>query len=154
VSILWILLLALAWAALAGELSVFSLIEGAILGSIVLLLRRQISTDFLVRTWKLLVLLAYFLWKLFVANIRVAIDIVTPNENIRAGVVAVPLDIRGSVGVTALANIISLTPGSVTLDVSDDQRTLYIHTMHLTNPDDFRRDVKQGFERRLMEVVN
>jgi multicomponent Na+:H+ antiporter subunit E len=154
VNLLWILVLALAWTALVGELNPFRLAEGAVLGFLVLLLRRQIGLDFLVRIWKLGVLLVYFVWKLFLANLRVALDIVTPNDNIRAGVVAVPLDIKGSMGVTALANIISLTPGTVTMDVSDDQSVIYIHTMHLRDLEEFRRDVKQGFERRLMEVLN
>lgn len=153
-NVLWILVLALAWTAMTGDLSVFSLAEGAVLGFLVLLLRRQVSLSLIVRTWKLFLFLLFFLWELAVANVRVAVDILTPNENIRAGVVAVPLDIKGSFGVTALANILSLTPGSVTMDVSDDQTVLYIHTMHLRDPEEFRRYIKDGFERRIMEVLN
>lgn len=152
-NLLWIAVLAIAWTVLVGELSPFSLVEGAILGYLVLLLRRQVELNLIVRTWKLSVLVLFFLWELLLANIRVTIDIITPNDNIRAGVVAVPLDIQGPVSVAVLANIISLTPGTVTMDVSDDQTVLYIHTMHLKDADEFRRDIKEGFERRLMEVL-
>lgn len=152
-NLLWIVVLAIAWTVLVGELSPFSLVSGAILGYIVLLLRRQVRLNLIARAWKLSVLVLYFLWELLLANIRVTIDIITPNDNIRAGVVAVPLDIKGPVSLAVLANIISLTPGTVTMDVSDDQTVLYIHTMHLTDADEFRREIKEGFERRLMEVL-
>jgi multicomponent Na+:H+ antiporter subunit E len=45
-----------------------------------------------------------------------------------------------------------LTPGTLSLDVSPDRRTLYVHAMATTSPDDLRREIQQGFERRILEV--
>ena len=51
-----------------------------------------------------------------------------------------------------LANLISLTPGTLSLDVSPDRRTLYVHAMATTSPDHLRREIRDGFERRILEV--
>lgn len=152
-NLLWVLVLTLAWTALVGELSVFTLLQGAIIGYLVLALRRQARLVLFWKAWRLLRLIVYAVWELIIANFRVAWDVLTPNDNLRAGVVAVPLDVKGDLGVTLVANLITLTPGTVTLDVSDDGSYLYVHTMHLEDPDDFRREIKSGFERRVRDLV-
>lgn len=152
-NLLWVFVLALAWTALSGELSVFSLLQGAVIGYLVLALRSQARLVLFWKAWRLVQLIAFAIAELIMANFRVAWDVLTPNNNLRAGVVAVPLDVRGDLGVTLVANLITLTPGSVTLDVSDDGTTLYVHTMHLDDPDEFRREIKNGFERRVRDLV-
>lgn len=152
--ILWVLALAIAWTAMVGELSVFTLGVGAILGFIVLMMRRQIENRVLIRIWRIVLYFLYFLWKFLLSVIRVSMDILTPNESLRTGVVAIPLDVKGDFGITLLANSLTLTPGSVTMDISDDRTVLYLHTMHLTTVEEVRRDVKEGFERRIIEIVN
>jgi multicomponent Na+:H+ antiporter subunit E len=52
-----------------------------------------------------------------------------------------------------LANLITLTPGSVSLDVSSDRRFLYLHAMYIDDVDQYREDVKTSFERRVLEVL-
>jgi multicomponent Na+:H+ antiporter subunit E len=70
------------------------------------------------------------------------------------GVIAVPLDARTDAEITLLANLITLTPGTLSIDVSADRKVLYIHTMDLgDDPVRFRREIKEGFERRLLEVM-
>lgn len=76
------------------------------------------------------------------------------RQNISPAIVAVPLDVEGDFSVTLLANVISLTPGTLTLDVSDDKRVLYIHSMYGgDDPDAVRREIKSGLERRVLEVT-
>ena len=82
-----------------------------------------------------------------------ATDIVTPRHRARPGVVAVPLDARGDAEITLLANLVSLTPGSLSLDVSDDRCTLFVHVMFLDDPEATRREIKDGFERRVVELL-
>ena len=65
---------------------------------------------------------------------------------------AVPLALDRDAEIALLANLITLTPGTLSLDVSPDRRTLYVHAMATTSPDDLRREIQQGFERRILEV--
>jgi multicomponent Na+:H+ antiporter subunit E len=67
--------------------------------------------------------------------------------------VAVPLDARTDAEIVLLANLITLTPGTLSLDLSDDRTVLYVHAMYLTDPDELRREIKEGFERRVLEVL-
>jgi multicomponent Na+:H+ antiporter subunit E len=71
------------------------------------------------------------------------------------GVVAIPLDARTDAEITMLANLITLTPGSVSLDLSPDKRTLYVHAMYIDGGDveAYRRSVKEGLERRVLELL-
>lgn len=71
------------------------------------------------------------------------------------GVVAIPLDARTDVEITLLANLITLTPGSVTLDLSEDRSVLYVHAMYIDDGDveAYRRSVKEGLERRVLELL-
>jgi multicomponent Na+:H+ antiporter subunit E len=71
------------------------------------------------------------------------------------GVVAIPLDARTDAEITMLANLITLTPGSVSLDLSDDKRFLYVHAMYIDGGDveAYRRSVKEGLERRVLELL-
>jgi len=71
------------------------------------------------------------------------------------GVVAIPLDARTDVEIALLANLITLTPGSVTLDLSEDRRVLYVHAMYIDGGDveAYRRAIKEGLERRVLELL-
>jgi multicomponent Na+:H+ antiporter subunit E len=97
-------------------------------------------------------LAAYFGWALIVANIRVAIDVARPHTAIRPAVVAVPLDVTSDGEILLLSMLINITPGSVTIDLSDDRRTLYVHVMHMITAEASRQDIKTGFERRVKRL--
>ncbi|MEX0756774.1 MAG: Na+/H+ antiporter subunit E, partial [Acidimicrobiia bacterium] len=87
-------------------------------------------------------LLGYFLWKLTEASARLTWEIFTPRNKINAAVVCVPLRSRVPGIVTAVANMVSLTPGSVTIEVDTDDMTLYIHVLHLTTLEQERESVR------------
>ena len=97
-------------------------------------------------------LAAYFGWALIVANIKVAADVARPETAIEPGVIAVPLDITGDAEILLLSMLINITPGSVTIDLSEDRRTLYVHVMHMTSAEASRREIKEGFERRVKRL--
>jgi multicomponent Na+:H+ antiporter subunit E len=97
--------------------------------------------------------LFWFFGQMLLSNLQVAYDVVTPKHHSRPGTVAIPLDARTPLEITLLANLITLTPGTLSLDVSDDRKTLYIHAMFIDDPDDVRRDIKDGLERRLLELI-
>jgi multicomponent Na+:H+ antiporter subunit E len=68
-------------------------------------------------------------------------------------VVAVPLDAESDVEITLLANLVTLTPGSLSLDIAPDRSCLYVHAMFVDDVEQLRRDVKEGFERRVLELL-
>jgi multicomponent Na+:H+ antiporter subunit E len=94
----------------------------------------------------------FYLWELFLANLRVALTVLSPNMRIKPAVVAIPLDAESELSITLLANLITLTPGSLTLDISADCRVLYVHTMHADDIDQFRLEIKD-LEKRVLEVT-
>jgi multicomponent Na+:H+ antiporter subunit E len=149
------LLLALAWIAMSGEFSAANFLVGFALGYVVLLLtRRSIGrTTYFGRTWRLIAFVGFYLRELLLANLRVAYDVVTPTHHMHPGIVAVPLDARSDVEITLLANLLTMTPGTLSMDISDDRTTLYVHGMFVSDPEAFRREVKDGFERRVLELL-
>ena len=64
-----------------------------------------------------------------------------------------PLDAKSDGEIFLVADLISLTPGSLSLDVSPDGKTLYVHAMFVDDPEALRRDLKQGMERRVIEAL-
>jgi multicomponent Na+:H+ antiporter subunit E len=94
-----------------------------------------------------------FLWDVFKANLRVAWDVVTPKTLRKPGIVAVPLDTKTDLEIAVLANMITLTPGSLCLEVSEDRRHLYVHEMFVEDPDQVRRQIKQRFEHWVLTLL-
>jgi multicomponent Na+:H+ antiporter subunit E len=97
-------------------------------------------------------LAAFFARELVVANIRVALDVLSPGTRIRPAVVAIPLDVTSNAEILLLSALINITPGSVTIDLSEDRRTLFVHVMHMTSPEASRLDIKDGFEKRVKRL--
>lgn len=95
--------------------------------------------------------LGFFMKELVQANLRVAFDIVTPPWHMQPGVIAMPLSARTEMEITMVANLISLTPGTLSLDVSDDRKVLYIHAMFLDDEEELRRNLKE-MEHRALEL--
>ncbi len=87
-----------------------------------------------------------FLWEMLKSNVLVARDVLVPWARRKPGIVAVPLDARTDLEITALANLLTLTPGSLCVDVSSDRSTLYVHSMFVGDPERVRRHIKQRFE--------
>jgi multicomponent Na+:H+ antiporter subunit E len=145
-------LLALIWAALTGQFTPVNLIFGFLFGYLMLWMLRRPSPYFL-KLPQAIAFVLFVVWALTVASIRVAYSILLPMRFLRPGIVAVPLEASTDAEITLLANLITLTPGTLTLDVSTDRRTLYVHAIHVGDPEDFRRNLKASFERRVIEVL-
>ena len=145
------ILLAVAWAALHGEVTLMNLLVGYAVGYAILALlgRGGVMPSTLVsRTGRALGLAAFFAWELLLANFRVAADVLR-GDQIEPAVVAIPLDVTSDEEILLLSMLINITPGSVTIDLADDRRTLYVHVMHMKSADETRREIKTGFERRV-----
>jgi multicomponent Na+:H+ antiporter subunit E len=151
----WNLALALVWAMALGELTLANLAVGYALGFAILAAvgRALGSSRYFEKTLRLLEFAGFFAGQLVLSSLRVAADVVTPRHRARPAILAVPLDARSDAEITLLANLVSLTPGSLSLDVSPDRSTLYVHVMFADDLEEARRDIKQGFERRILELL-
>lgn len=92
-----------------------------------------------------------FFRELAVSVADVAITVLNPRRIIRPAIIAVPLDLRSEAGITLLANMITLTPGTTSLHVNDDRTILYCHVLNVS--DLSIQQIKEGFERSVKEVL-
>jgi multicomponent Na+:H+ antiporter subunit E len=99
--------------------------------------------------------LGFFLKEVFVANVKIAVDILTPRYRMQPTVIAYPLSVQTDVEIMLLACIITLTPGTLSIDVSKDRKTLYIHALYFGKGgvEGLKKSFKTGFERRLMQLT-
>jgi multicomponent Na+:H+ antiporter subunit E len=146
------ILLALAWAALQGEITLANLLAGYVFGYVILALLARggvMPSTLTSRTAHALGLAGFFIWQLVVANVRVAVDVLRPRTTIQPAVLGIPLDLTTDGEILLLSMLINITPGSVTIDLAEDRKTLYVHVMHMVSAETSRREIKEGFERRV-----
>ena len=130
------------WVALWSDLSVANVVGGLVV-SVVILASFDTWTGgrHVLRQVAVLRFGAYFLLQLVVSSVVVAATVVAPRDRIRSGIVAVPLSGCSDAVATLVATAISLTPGTLTLEVRRDPLTLYVHVLHVRDVDATRRDV-------------
>lgn len=95
----------------------------------------------------------FFLKELWLSGVRVARDVLRPKFQFTPGIVAIPLSLERDAEIMLLANLITLTPGTMSLDVSDDKTTLYVHAMSLEDAESLRAEIKAGFEKKILEAL-
>ena len=97
-------------------------------------------------------LVGVLLWDILVANVTVAMQVLGPERNIHPGFIWVPLDIANIHGIAALTSCITLTPGTVSSELSDDRRFLLVHVLDLGSAEEVVRQIKTRYEAPLMEI--
>lgn len=108
--------------------------------------------SFIIKAGRILELAAFFLKEVVKANLQVAWMIFQPPEKIHPSFLKIPLDVQSETGIYLLSSMITLTPGTLSLEVSADRKYLYVHAMHAPDPAAVVRDIKSGFEQRLLGV--
>jgi multicomponent Na+:H+ antiporter subunit E len=149
------LLLAITWVALTGEYEAGNFAVGFILAFLVLRLTQHSETavHYVRRVRLLIFFVGFFLKELVIASLRVVVLVLSPKMKMRPVVIAIPLEVTSEAAITMLGNLITLTPGTLTLDVSSDHSTMYVHAMDVADVDAFREGIKNGFERRILELA-
>ncbi len=140
--LLWLVVV---WIALWGDLSAGNLIAGFVLALLIVMVfplgARGIPGGF--RPLAAAHFLVYFMRKLMEASIVVWWEVVTPRNRINEGIVAIPIRGVSDTLTTMVANAISLTPGTLTLEVRQSPTVLYVHVLHLQDVDAVRREVQR-----------
>ena len=153
---LLVALVALGWGAATGSFAVTNLLFGAFvaLGAL-LLVRRQIENlRIVLRPMRILSLGWLFLVELLLSAIRVAVLVLSPGlkARLKPAFIAVPLTVTSDAEITLLANLITLTPGTLSVDVSEDRKLLYVHAIDAADRDAVIQGIADGFERKIMEA--
>ncbi len=92
------------------------------------------------------------LWDIVISNFEVAYRVLRSNKHLRPGLIALPLDLRGDFPLAILASTISLTPGTVSIDFSEDLQWLYIHALHVEDEQALIKTIKTRYEAPLREI--
>lgn len=155
IQILFNFLIALIWMFLQNDFSFTSFLLGYMIGIIILfVLRRFLIFKFYIhRVWAIFKLIIIFLIELTKANIDVVKIVFTPKLKNKPGIVAMETELTTEVEITLLAALISLTPGTISMDFSPDNKTLYIHALDIQDKEQMIEEIRSSFERAIMEVT-
>lgn len=149
------LLLVIVWTLLQNEVSAGMVVFGLILG-IIIPWGTSIwwpDTPKAFRWGKMAVYCLIVLWDIVVANVQVAWIVLTvPNSKLKPAWIVVPLELRKPEAITILAGTITLTPGTVSADLSDEGHSLLVHVLHTDDPDAVRDDITARYQSRLKEI--
>ncbi|WP_417811093.1 Na+/H+ antiporter subunit E [Thalassospira alkalitolerans] len=149
------LVLLVVWVLLVNEISAGTVVFGAILAIVIPLItsnfwpaRPKIGNAFAILEYGLIVL-----WDILVANVIVAgLILFRKAESLESKSVVVPLDLTSPEAITTLAGTITMTPGTVTIDLSADAKSLLVHCLHAPDPQGVVDDIKTRYEGRLKEI--
>ncbi|WP_413720847.1 Na+/H+ antiporter subunit E [Silicimonas sp. MF1-12-2] len=151
------LILAIVWTLLQNEISAGMVVFGIILGIIIPWITSIWWPDRPdgIRLGKMISYSLIVLWDILVANVQVAWIVLTvPNAKLKPAWIAIPLELKQPEAITVLAGTITLTPGTVSADLSDEGHSLLVHVLHTDDPDGVRDDIKSRYERRLLEIFS
>ncbi|WP_019635832.1 Na+/H+ antiporter subunit E [Paenibacillus fonticola] len=148
-------LISVIWMFLNNDWSASGFMIGYIIGiALIGLLSRLWPQGFYMKkVWAVIKLLVLFIKELFKSSFTVIGQVISPKLNIRPGIFAYVTELKSDWEVTLLANLITLTPGTLTLDVSRDGSILYIHAMDIGDADELCSEIRSTFERAIMEVT-
>lgn len=146
--------LAFIWMFLSINFTPQGFVIGYLLGIIMLFIMRNMfpSRFYIDRLWSAILLAFLFLKELWLANIAVVKIALAPKMDMEPAFFAYPTILEKEWEITLLSSLITLTPGTIVVHVSDDSKTLYIHAIDIDDVDDTIESIKQSFEKAILEV--
>lgn len=148
------LILAIGWAVATGSFTMPNLLFGALIGGFCLfLIRGQIGgARFWRRSLRVMSLGWLFVQELAASAVRVGLLVLRPRLDLRPALIAFPLTATRDVEITLLANLVTLTPGTLSVDVSADGKFLLIHAIDVADREELIRSIREGLEKRVLEA--
>lgn len=148
------LLLSFIWITITGSLDYSNFLFGFLLGFFFLWVMNKNEEDrrYFYRGPKIIGFAFYFLSEMIKANIQVAYDVITPKYFFKPGIVRFPLTATSDLEINLISMFISLTPGTILLDVTEDKKWIFIHVMYMENKEKFISRMKYS-EGRILEIV-
>ncbi|TYR78730.1 Na+/H+ antiporter subunit E [Priestia megaterium] len=147
-------IIAFTWMFLRGIWTGPSFLIGFFWGAVIIFTFRRFFHQrfYLEKIYAIVKLLLIFLRELFKSNIAVIQDVLRPKLKLQPAIFAMPTRLEKDWEITTLSLLITLTPGTLVIDVSDDNSTLYIHAMNTDDIDEVIKDIQHTFEKAIMEV--
>ncbi|MDI3535429.1 MAG: multicomponent Na+:H+ antiporter subunit [Thermosediminibacterales bacterium] len=149
-------LIAFVWMLLHEKLALIHFVFGYVLGAVVITVFQRknsyYSNLYLYKLWVLICLTGIFIKELIIANFIVAWQAIKPELSIKPGIIALPLNVKKDWQITLLAGMITLTPGTLSVDVSEDKNYLFVHFLDIQDPEKHKKAIKETFEKRILEV--
>ena len=147
-------LFAVVWVAVSGSATFLNFLFGFLISALAIgLIREQAQgVSYLGRIGRILSLTVLFFKELALSAWKVAVLVTRPKLDVKPGIFAFPLTVDRDFEITLLANLITLTPGTLSVDVSEDRKLLYVHAIDCSDVDGTKRDIAEGFERKIMEA--
>lgn len=150
------IILAFVWAGLLGRISLGSLLSGYLIGYAILFAFSSSpdARQYLRKFPRAISFVIYYLVEMLRANLQIAFDLLRPRPRFKPGFVKVPLSLNTDVGITLLSNLVTMTPGTMTVDVSEDRCFMLVHGLYMGEPDSVIRDIKNNLEQRIIELLH
>ncbi|MEX0951300.1 MAG: Na+/H+ antiporter subunit E [Gammaproteobacteria bacterium] len=152
----WNIMLGLVWISLTGDFSGGGLFTGFVFGYFVLALIARMSGEmsgYVHKIPQVAGFVLFYMGEIIKSNVRVAYEVLSPTHKMQPGVIGLPLEAESDAAITILANLITMTPGTLSLDVSNDRKMLFIHAMYINDEDTLRKDLK-NLERRVLDLLS
>lgn len=148
-------MLTLIWVALTGSFTFINLLFGFVISFFVLWVISRDSADrrYFTIIFKIIAFFFYFLYEMLKANVQVAVQVMSRKFKMQPGIVKIELEARTDIEITLLGNLISLTPGTLVIDVSDDRKVMYVHGMYVQDRDKFVYAIKNNLEKPLLGIM-
>lgn len=148
-------LLSLIWVMLSGNTSIANFGFGYVIGFLILYLtvRGPDNRKYFYRVPRILRFLLHLGGEVIKSNYQVTRTIFKPNLDVSPGIVKYPMESKTDLEITMLTYIISLTPGTLVIDVSDDKKVMYIHGMYIEDKDAFIQYIRLKLEMKLLATI-
>ncbi len=152
---IYTLFLALGWMILREGYGVGDFVAGYVMAALVVFVCRNffLQPVRIRRPFEWSRMLLVFAREVIAANVQVAWIVIRPRLKIQPAAIQLPLDLRDDVSITALANMITLTPGTWTIDVAPDRSALYVHCLSAPDVDAVKKQIKEQFEAPLKQTI-
>ncbi|CVI58893.1 MULTISPECIES: Na+/H+ antiporter subunit E [Agrobacterium] len=149
------LLFVVVWLAVTGSVSLANILFALVVSTLALgIIRHQLPAgrNHWLRFARMLSLVMLFFKELALSAWKVAMLVTRPKLDVQPGIFAYPLAVTTDFQITLLANLITLTPGTLSVDVSADRKTLYVHAIDCSDVEATKNDIRNGFEKKIMEA--
>lgn len=146
-------LLAILWIALQADLSAGGFLMGFIISFILLAVMHR---GYGASVMGAISFFLFLMWAIIVSSFQVAGYVLAPKLKLDQGIIEIPLDARTDLEIAILASSITLTPGTLSVNVgtaSGGRRVLYVHSLVMGDADELRKTIKQDFERRILRMT-
>lgn len=94
----------------------------------------------------------FYIKEVLMANIKMAYLILSPKSRLKPAIICIPLKYESDVEIALLVNLITMTPGSLSMDISTDRRAVYVHVMDNTDPETIKKEIQEGLQKKVKEL--